>query len=384
MLADKFNPEKFTETLPHMEDILRCGLYSHSFELGVTTWSQGMFNILGLAPYSVPSSFDVFREYILPEDRDRVSTLIENARKSRQPYTTDFSLLDARGIYKRIHAETMVKESDLGTVTEYTGVMKDITESYFYKRALEQKVVQLDKSNRNLQEFVYVASHDLQEPLRKISTFIERLRNRFTASLGEEGNMYISRIMNSSRNMQTLLEDLLNFSRLSSSDRDFEEVSLQKCMDAVLNDLEIKIEETGARVTCDPLPVIHAYPSQINQLFANLLNNALKFRKPLVPPAIHVSHDTVSHSDYPDLHLSKNTRYVRMTFSDNGIGFEQEFSEKIFVIFQRLNGKAEYAGSGIGLSICKRIAENHHGHIFASGEPERGARFTVLLPVNQY
>ena len=384
MLADKFNAEKYTEVLPQMENILRCGLYSHSFELNETTWSKGIYEILGLEPFSVESSSDIFIEYILPEDRERVTSVVKAARDNRQPYTLDFSMLDAKGIYKRIHAETSVKKNSLGESVEYTGVLKDITESYFYKRALEQKVVQLDKSNRNLQEFVYVASHDLQEPLRKISTFIERLRNRFTDSLGEEGNMYISRIMNSSRNMQTLLEDLLSFSRLSSTDRDFEEVSLQKCMETVLNDLEIKIEETGASIVFDPLPSIQGHPTQIRQLFINLLSNGLKFRKNSVSPEIKVTCDTVDHSAYTELPMSKSTKYVRLVFSDNGIGFEQEFSEKIFMIFQRLNGKAEYTGSGIGLSICKRIAENHHGFIFASGNPDKGARFTVLLPEKQY
>lgn len=384
MLADKFNVERFGEVLPHMENILRCGLYSYEFKTGETSWSKGMYMILGIEPFSVTSSFENFRDYILPEDRDRVVQTVTDARKKHQGYSCDFSILDAKGIYKRIHAETTIKENGMGEPAEYTGVMKDITESYFYKRALEQKVVQLDKSNRNLQEFVYVASHDLQEPLRKISTFVERLKNRFEDILGQEGNMYVSRITNSSRNMQTLLEDLLSFSRLSSSDKEFEQVSLQACMNSVLTDLEIQLEETGARVTCDPLPEIQAYHSQIKQLFVNLLSNALKFHMEGIAPVISIKCDYAGHTDYPDLPLSKSQRYVRMVIRDNGIGFEQEYSEKIFMIFQRLNGKAEYSGSGIGLSICKKITDNHHGFIFAQGEADKGATFTLLLPEKQY
>src|SRR5690606_11230201 len=127
-------------------------------------------------------------------------------------------------------------------------------------------------------------------------------------------------------NMQTLLEDLLNFSRLSSTDKEFEQTSLQDCMNSVLNDLEIKMEETGAVIDCDPLPEIQAYPSQINQLFVNLLSNAIKFRKPHIAPKITVSCSRVTHTDYPDLNLNKNQEYVKLVFNDNGIGFEQEFS----------------------------------------------------------
>jgi len=384
MLVDRFNVEKFGEVFPHMENILHCGLYIHSFENNETYWSRGMYSILGTEPEAMESSFDNFCKFILAEDREKVKSTIKKARENRSPYTIEFSLLDGKGIYKRVHAETHVKPDINGKVTEYSGVIKDITESYFYKKALEQKVNQLDKSNKNLQEFVYVASHDLQEPLRKISTFVERLKNRFEGALGQEGNMYVSRILNSSVNMQTLLEDLLNFSRLSVTEKEFEKVSLQDCMNTVLNDLEIKIEESRATVEVDTLPDIQAYPTQIRQLFSNLLNNAIKFRKPDHPPVIKISCSKAEQSEYPELSFVSGLRYIRLQFKDNGIGFEPEFSERIFMIFQRLNGKSEFAGSGIGLSICKKIVENHHGFIFATGVPDHGATFTVLLPEKQY
>ena len=384
MLVDRFNVEKFWEVFPHMENILHCGLYIHSFENNETYWSRGMYSILGTEPESIEPSFDNFVKFILAEDREKVKSIVKKAREKRAAYQIDFSLLDGKGIYKRIHAETHVKADDSGSVREYSGVIKDITESYFYKKALEQKVMQLDKSNKNLQEFVYVASHDLQEPLRKISTFVERLKNRFEEVLGQEGNMYVTRILNSSINMQTLLEDLLNFSRLSVNDKEFEKVSLQECMNSVLNDLEIKIEETGTKVSADPLPEIQAYSTQIKQLFSNLLSNAIKFRKQGQPPVITIRCSRVRPDEYPDLTFSNGLNYLRIELQDNGIGFENEFSERIFMIFQRLNGKSEFAGSGIGLSICKKIVENHHGFIFASGTPDKGATFTVLLPEKQY
>jgi light-regulated signal transduction histidine kinase (bacteriophytochrome) len=384
MLVDRFNVEKFGEVFPHMENILHCGLYIYSFQQNETHWSRGMYSILGVEPDSIEPSFENFSKYILAEDRDRVRTTVNRAREKRLPYNIDFSMLDGRGIYKRIHAETHIKSDEAGSAQEYSGVIKDITESYFYKKALEQKVMQLDKSNKNLQEFVYVASHDLQEPLRKISTFVERLKSRFETVLGQEGNMYVGRILNSSVNMQTLLEDLLNFSRLSVNDKEFEKVSLQDCMNSVLNDLEIKIEETGTKVTVDPLPEIQAYATQVKQLFSNLLSNAIKFRRPGVPPVVTITSKPVKQEEYPEYTFTSGLNYIQIRVEDNGIGFEQEFSDRIFMIFQRLNGKTEFAGSGIGLSICKKIVENHHGFIFASGMPDKGAIFTVLLPEKQY
>ncbi len=383
MLLNKFNVERFVDIFPHMEEILHCGVFTYSYEDKKSYWSKGVYDILGLEPYSVDTVFDLAVSFILPEDKERVMRTITEAREKKTGYEIDFSLLNAKGIYKRVHAVTYIKTNDLGLPFAYSGIVKDITESYFYKKALEQKVLQLDKSNKNLQEFVYVASHDLQEPLRKISTFVERLKSRFEPVLNEEGNLYVNRILNSSNNMQILLEDLLNFSRLSPGDKEFELVSLQECMNSVLNDLEIKIEETKARVSCDHLPEIEAYPSQIKQLFANLMSNALKFRKPGVDPDISITCDEVYADAYPHYPLLKTQKYVRVVIRDNGIGFEQEFAERIFMIFQRLNGKAEFAGSGIGLSICKKIAENHHGFIFAEGELQQGSVFTVLLPSKQ-
>jgi light-regulated signal transduction histidine kinase (bacteriophytochrome) len=382
MLQNTLNAEKFEEFFPHMENILHCGLYVYSFKTNASYWSQGMFSILGLEPYSVESTFENFSKYILPEDRDRVIEGVSRSRNSQAPYTLEFSLLNASGIYKRVMAQNAFKFSD-GEPVEYSGVIKDITESYFYKKALEQKVLQLDKSNQNLQEFVYVASHDLQEPLRKISTFTERLQARFEPLLGQEGSMYMKRIMNSTVNMQTLLEDLLTFSRLSFHDKQFEPISLKECLDSVLADLEIKIEETKTTVVYDQLPEIEAYHSQIKQLFINLISNAVKFKKPNERPVIKITSELVTHSAFPDLPMVKGVTYAKILVKDNGIGFEQEYSERIFMIFQRLNARAEYAGSGIGLSICKKIVDNHHGFIFADGIIDVGATFTVLLPQKQ-
>jgi len=163
----------------------------------------------------------------------------------------------------------------------------------------------------------------------------------------------------------------------------FEKISIGKCIESVIADLEVKIEETKTVITCDKFPEIEAYPSQIKQLFNNLIGNGIKFRKADTAAIIRITCSPVDESDFLNHPLIKGTDYVKITVQDNGIGFEQEFSEKIFMIFQRLNGKAEYSGSGVGLAICKKIVDNHHGFIYANSEPEKGATFTILLPQTQ-
>jgi PAS domain S-box-containing protein len=383
MLADKLNVCDFGEVYPQLEHILKCGFYRYSYEKESTYWSPGMYSILGLNPYEVKSDFENFLKYIQPEDKSRLLTAVKKARDEGKTYDLEFSILDARGGYKRLQAAIEIHRDEAGNLKDYGGVMRDITESYFYKKALENKVAQLDKSNRHLQEFVYVASHDLQEPLRKISTFGERLRNRCGSQLSDEGNLFLGRILNSTASMQILLEDLLAFSRLASHPANYELLSLDQCLQSVLSDLEVKIEESGAKITADPLPMIDGYPGQLKQLFSNLISNAIKFRKPGVKPRIRISSSMVRAGDFPRLELLPGVKYMTVIVSDNGIGFEEEFTERIFQIFQRLHAKAEYPGSGVGLAICKRIAENHKGAIFARSAPGEGAEFTVVLPVKQ-
>lgn len=366
-----------------MENILQFGAYCYTFSTKELSWSNGMFQILGIkSPDARPGTF-LFLKYIHPEDLRQVLKGVQKAFTDKQPYRLEFSITNEQGVFKRIYAENFIRFDDQGEVVEYCGIIKDITENFRFKKALEQKIEQLDKSNRNLQEFVYVASHDLQEPLRKISTFTERIDNKYRESLNEEGQSYLKRVLTSAGNMQVLLEDLLDFSKLSFGEKKYERVNLQQCINGVIADLELKIEESQTTVTCDDAAEIEAFPSQIRQLFSNLINNSIKFRKEHEAPLIRISCKPVMLADYPNLPLVENKKYVRITVEDNGIGFDQEFSERIFKIFQRLHGKSEYKGSGIGLAICKKIVDNHHGFIFANSRPDEGSNFTIILPETQ-
>lgn len=383
MQNDYLQGSRFENIFPQMENILQCGLFTGDIKSTTMRWSKGVYAILGIEPSSIDSNEDNFFKFINSDYLAAVKESFELTKKSKTPFQAEFSITNAQGLHKRIYAENYISFDDDGNIIEYNGVIKDITESYYYKRALEQKITQLDKSNKNLQEFVYVASHDLQEPLRKISTFTERLNSKFENVLAQEGGMFVKRILASTKSMQTLLEDLLNFSRLSFDEKKFENVSINTSIESVLNDLEVKIEETKTIINRDKFPEIEAYPSQIKQLFSNLIGNAIKFRKVDSPSIITLHCSDVKEKDRKDLALASDVDYVKITIQDNGIGFDQEFSEKVFMIFQRLNGKAEYAGSGIGLAICKKIVDNHHGFIFANSCPDEGATFTIVLPLKQ-
>ena len=237
---------------------------------------------------------------------------------------------------------------------------------------------ELSRSNRELEDFAFVASHDLQEPLRKIQAFSDRLTTIYKDKLDERGVDYIKRMTTAAFRMSTLINDLLEFSRITTRGKDFVEVELDEVFEEVLGDLEIAIKESHAQINVAPLPKVCADPSQIYQLFLNVLSNGLKFRKVDQAPLINVLveqkdiYDELQHIDVPSCII---------TIKDNGIGFEQTYADKIFSPFQRLHGRTAYKGTGIGLAICRRIVERHGGTIVAYSAPDEGATFIVTLPI---
>ena len=250
-------------------------------------------------------------------------------------------------------------------------------------RDLEEMNKELERSNSELQQFAYVASHDLQEPLRKIMTFSDRL-NGLRNILPDQGKVLLNKIEDSSRRMTRLIDDLLDYSRISRSDGRFMKTDLNKVLKDVLQDFEVIISQKKATVSIDDLPVIAAIPVQMEQLFHNLLSNALKFTKPDAPPIITVTCRTITTEEMEKrITLTPNVPYVEIVFTDNGIGFPAEFSEQIFVIFQRLHDKKLYPGTGIGLALCNRIALNHGGEIFATSAENEGSEFHIYLPVRK-
>jgi light-regulated signal transduction histidine kinase (bacteriophytochrome) len=258
-----------------------------------------------------------------------------------------------------------------------------VLEKERFQKILENKVKELDRSNKELEEFAYIASHDLQEPLRKITSFSERLKEKLPSNLEPDVQLYLNRMLAATENMRTLIDNLLEFSRTSRNREPFSKVDLNTVIADVKADLELKIEESNAQINTTQLPVIDAIPMQMRQLFTNLFTNAIKFKKPDQPPKITIDCHVLTEDERESRHLRPNVRYYVISVIDQGIGFEQEYSDKIFQIFQRLHGKAEYPGSGIGLAICKKIAENHLGTIYAEGVQGKGATFNIILPETQ-
>jgi signal transduction histidine kinase len=263
---------------------------------------------------------------------------------------------------------------DGGTIATY----QDITEIETASEKMMDYTRKLERSNRELVDFAYVASHDLQEPLRKIEAFGDRLVKKYLTSLPEEGQMFVNRMQSAASRMRQLINDLLSYSRVTTAAAPFTQVSLKDVLAGVLSDLQIRIEETNATVEVGNLPAIEADAMQMRQLFQNLIGNALKFRKSGVNPLIKISASYTAEHKLPVSGMA-----VSISIADNGIGFEQQFKEQIFVIFQRLHSRNEYEGTGIGLATCRKIVERHMGSIDAIGNLGQGSTFVITLPISQ-
>ncbi|MFT6461467.1 MAG: PAS domain S-box-containing protein [Maricaulis maris] len=261
-------------------------------------------------------------------------------------------------------------DKSIGAVVTF----RDVTNRKRDELALRRYAQELKRSNSELQEFAYAASHDLQEPLRKIQAFGERLNNKCYDALDETGRHYLERMVDASTRMRRLIDDLLSYSRVNSKTTNFLAVDLSAVVADVLSDLEPRINAEEAKIRVSDLPAIEADPGQMHQLFLNLLANALKFRRPGVRPSISIE---------GSVEVGENGAMARIAVADNGVGFEPRHAERIFGMFERLHGRDEFDGTGVGLATCRKIAERHAGELTAWGEPDAGAVFTLLLPVRQ-
>ncbi|HWB28668.1 MAG TPA: PAS domain-containing protein [Chitinophagaceae bacterium] len=366
------------------EQFLQSGSWEIDLGSGKINWSNGMYNLFEYntqnGDYLPLPSEEFYFSHFSDTEIARSRQDWEEALQNKDNYVRQEIITAKNGAKKWLETYGKVIRNSSGSPVKVMGATKDISRIKEYERQLEKRLIELERSNKDLDEFAYIASHDLQEPLRKISTFSERIRIKFEEALGDEGQGYIKRMLSAASNMRLLIDDLLNFSRLSSKAVEFEETSLDKLVEEVLTEAELQIEESKTTITKQPLPVAEVIPSQIKQLFANIISNAVKFRKQGVNPVIEISYTIVLPKEKEKHHLQPGTEYYAIKVQDNGIGFEQEYAEKIFLVFHRLNGKSEYPGTGIGLAICRKIAENHHGKIFAESKPGEGAVFTVILP----
>lgn len=250
-------------------------------------------------------------------------------------------------------------------------------------KELEAQLWQANKSNADLEQFAYVASHDLREPLRKIIAFGEQLESRFSASLPEDGKFLLSRMTNATLRMTQLIDDLLSYSRIANGENKFEKCNLNDLWFQVMETLDTQIKEKKATITVGQLPEIEGIKPQLQQLFQNLLSNALKFTNPNHDLQIGLEATKVNPTNENPM-LRPTLDYYQIVLRDNGIGFEQKYADKIFELFQRLHGRSTYEGTGLGLAICKKIVTNHQGVIEAFGEENKGATFVIYLPERQF
>lgn len=365
------------------EKALLFGTYNYDMLAGTVEWSEGVYDILCSIARNKPLDHDAFISYVLCEDAAKLDSGLKRKLLSQKEYNENYQITcdDKKNkivqlIGKRIHDEN-------GNVIKDTGLIRDVTLEKEKETITNRAINELLTSNKELESFAYVASHDLQEPVRKVSTFTGRLASKLADKVDGESEMYLKRIIASAENMRLLIDNLLEYSRISRNIEPFADTNLNFILQQVKTDLELVIEETGTTIHSDKLPNIIASSVRMKQLLNNVIGNSIKFIKPGVPPVINIASSVLTANEKKEYPLNEDLVYYKIAISDNGIGFEEEYSQKIFQVFQRLNGKSEYPGSGIGLAICKKIVEQHHGVIYAEGVLGKGATVFIILPEKQ-
>lgn len=351
----------------------------------ILNWNRGAEKIKGYTAEEVLGKN--FRIFYLEKDRQALvpDQLIEQAAKNNRAQHEGWRVRkDGSKFWGSVVITAL--HDDAGNVIGFSKVTRDLTERKEAEEAmtknaqeLELKNKELAAMNQELASFAYVSSHDLQEPLRKIQTFATRIVETEEKNLSDKAKDYFSRMQSAASRMQKLIEDLLSYSRTNTTEKKFEPTDLNEILKEVKTDLKETIESKKAKISIDPLPTINGIHFQLNQLFTNIFSNALKFSKADVSPEISVSTQLVEGSTFGQIMNAKKI-YHKISVSDNGIGFEPEHNAKIFEVFQRLHGRSEYSGTGIGLAICKKIVDNHGGVINAEGQLDKGATFNIFLP----
>ncbi len=373
--------EIFKESTNQSEIVSKHGSWTWNVKDNVFTFSDNLYRLVGEQPQSFKPTIENFLNYVHPEDVEQLSKQTEQMKENVELPYIYYRVVHKNGNIKHLKAygKSLINEEN---DTVLLGTTADITDEIMSFRALEERNMELERNNKELSSFNYVASHDLQEPLRKIQTFLSRLEDEEAENLSSKGTKYIDRIQNAATRMRLLIDDLLQFSRSNKADKVIEESNINLLLEAAKQDLAEVISAENAEITSDTFPTIKVIPFQIQQLFINLLGNAIKYKAEGKTPKIVIKHKVVDAEDEENIVKPKKAFYHKITFTDNGIGFEEQYAEQIFTLFSRLHNKDEYSGTGIGLSICKKIVENHSGYITASGQPGKGAVFTVYLPID--
>lgn len=348
------------------ERLAKLGSWMHNIETDEMIFSNEFYNI-----YEVNKTDNFYYHEILkmvhPDDVKRLSESIKKSIVEKNSFDIQYRLIMKDGRIKTIHTISEPELDSSGKVIKRYGATMDITESKLQELRLKRTLEELERSNKDLENYAYIASHDLQEPLRIISNFSNLLAQKYKSKLDEGADEYINFILESTKRMRLLITDLLQYARIPSSAKNFVLINMNELVNEVCLDLQILIQDSGATINCDPLPVIITDRVHIKQLFQNLITNAIKFRGDN-KPVIHIL-------------AIMNEETVTFKIKDNGIGFDLEYSPKIFELFHRLHERDKYSGTGIGLALCKKIVEQHGGVIGAESEPGKGSTFYFTLPI---
>lgn len=365
----------------HSEQIANVSHWYWDLRENRMTYSLNLYRLLGCRANEFEPTFENYLQFVHPSDRH---LLIENKKKAMKEFTpsmTFYRIQRKDGEMRHFKSTSKLITDNFGN-TFSIGIHSDITEQYKKDRIIGEKLADLEKSNKQLSAFSHIASHDLQEPLRKIQTFISRIKEGDMKMIPDNVKDYISGIRKETIRMQKFITDLLLYSRASKSDKTFELADLNEILENSKKELSHRIEEKNAVVnSTSDLPVLNVIPFQIQQLFSNLISNSIKYAKKDLNPIIDITIQRAYGREIPDYSGDPDNKFHCITFSDNGIGFDEQYAEKIFTLFYRLHSNNEYTGTGIGLAICRIILENHRGFIKAKGNPGKGSTFFVYLPV---
>ncbi len=356
------------------------GSWQFDLEKKIYIFSDNEYRLLGCEPNAFEPTLENLLKYVHPDDNKLVFESLNKMVETQNLPAFTYRVITNDEEIRYLSAIAQSLTDKFGNKI-MIGVTNDITTEYLATQLIEERNRELESNNKELSAFNYVASHDLQEPLRKIQTFISRIADKEQEKFSDSGKEYMSRIQNAIDRMRLLIDDLLQFSRTNKAEKVFEDVDLNSLLENSKQELSQSIEDKKAVITQHKLPTVKVIPFQIQQLFTNLISNSLKYSKAEIAPTINIEYEEISAKNIKNIPAKKGMKFHKITFTDNGIGFEQDYAEKIFALFSRLHNKNEYSGTGIGLAICKKIAENHQGYIFAEGEPNKGATFTFFLPI---
>lgn len=355
------------------------GHWKVNLETKKYTFSDNLFRLMGAEPQSFEPTIENTNKYIHPDDLEYVTKVHNDSLINHQPTSIIFRFVTPSGDIKYIMGVGSFTTNGNGDLIKI-GVNYDITNQYKKTLELENNNKELKYINTELEAFNNIVSHDLQEPLRKIQMFISRLEEKELDLISQQGKEYFSKVRVAANRMQTLLIDLVNYSRTIKGDKVFEKTDLNIVLSEIIRDLSSNIEEKKAEIQIGKLPTITAIPFQIKQLFINLISNSLKYSKEDCIAKISITAKSITDKELQDYKISTKDDYHKIVISDNGIGFKQEYAEKIFLLFKRLETDSKYSGTGLGLAICSRIVDNHKGFIKVKGKPNVGAKFFIFIP----